>query len=570
MLTFKKLYIRSHYIQVMEESIRKYALQNAIQFNGVCNPGAVIGKLLAEDPSRKADMKDISQKVRSIVEEINSKSLEQQKEELTQLAPELLEKKKHEKREGLKPLPNVKDKVIMRLEPSPSGPLHIGHAYVGSLNAAYVKEHNGKLIIRISDTNPENIYIPAYEQIPEDSKWLWGDVEIKIQSDNMETYYEYAEKLFNKNAIYVCTCSQEDFKNLITNKQACPCRELPDQINRWKEMFNMKEGEAVVRFKSSVDDKNPAMRDFPLLRINESEHPKQKNKYKIWPLMNFSVAIDDLTMGITHSIRGKDHFDNEKRQRMIFEALEAEPPTSLFVGRINFEGFEVSCSKTKEKIEQGIYEGWDDIRVPFIPALKRRGYQPEAFIKYAIDVGVSLNDKTVHIDDFFKTINAFNKDILDSISNRYFFIENPKEITIEDAPEQELELDLHPDNKKGGRKFKTSNKFYITTEDFDDIKEGQLIRLMDCLNFTKKGDKFEFISLKYEDYKEKGDKIIHWLPVEKLQEVNVLLSDNTKIHGLAENNIKNIKINQVIQFERFAFCRLDNIDDKYQFWYTHK
>ena len=61
------------------------------------------------------------------------------------------------------------------------------------------------------------------------------------------------------------------------------------------------------------------------------------------------------------------------------------------------------------------------------------------------------------------------------------------QIKIEGAPAQEVSLDLHPDHpKKGKRKFKTTDKFYITEDDFKSIKSGELIRLMDCLNFVKK------------------------------------------------------------------------------------
>ncbi len=456
----------------------------------------------------------------------------------------------------------------MRLEPSPSGPLHIGHAYVGSLNHSYCEKYNGKFIIRIGDTNANNIYEPAYELIKQDSKWLWGDnIEITTQSDNIKVYYKYAEKLFEKEVLYVCDCDPEKFKEQILNKTACPCRHLSKdkQIQRWKKMLDKKgykEGEAVVRFKSSVDYKNPAMRDFPLLRINKTKHPRTGKKYRVWPLMNFSVAIDDLTSGITHNIRGKDHADNEKRQRMIFEALEKQPPTALFVGRINFEGFEVSSTKTKEKIEKKVYTGWDDIRIPFIPALKRRGYQPQCFVKYAIDVGVSLTDKTVHIDDFFKLINHFNKEDIDKTSNRYFFVENPKKIKIQHK-EKEVKILLHPDFKeKGYRILKTKDEFYIQ----DKLEKGKNYRLMHLLNFKDNS----FISDGIDESLKA--KMIHWLPVTNdLVDVEILMDDGKTIKGLAEPDLKNEKINNIVQFERFGFCRLDKIENnKYKFWFTHK
>jgi len=79
------------------------------------------------------------------------------------------------------------------------------------------------------------------------------------------------------------------------------------------------EGEAVLRFKGNINDSNPAFRDFPLARINLAEHPIQKNKYRVWPLMNLSVAVDDIEFKTTHAVRGKDHRDNAERQKLIFK-----------------------------------------------------------------------------------------------------------------------------------------------------------------------------------------------------------------------------------------------------------
>ncbi|MBI4452622.1 glutamate--tRNA ligase, partial [Candidatus Woesearchaeota archaeon] len=95
--------------------------------------------------------------------------------------------------------------------------------------------------------------------------------------------------------------------------------------------------------------------------------------------------------------------------------------------------------------------------------------------------------------------------------------------------------------------------------------------LMDCLNFKKVRGKFVFDSKDYEKYKKHGDKIIHWLPVQKdLVKVEVLMPDKKVAKGLAEPMVKNLKIGEIVQFQRFGFCKLDSREkDKLKFWYTH-
>ncbi|MBW2977886.1 glutamate--tRNA ligase [Candidatus Woesearchaeota archaeon] len=560
-----------------KEIIRKYALQNAIKFNGKANPGAIIGKLISEDPKLKSKLKEISKDIQAVVKEVNKISVEDQISELKKIAPELLEEKKKVKEKGLSELKNVKGKVIMRLAPSPSGPMHLGHAYPLSLNSEYCRNYNGKLILRIEDTNPENIYEPAYALLPEDAKWVTKNniSEVIIQSDRMGSYYDYAEKLVDMGKAYVCECDSDKWRTLIFERKACSCRDLSaeKQHERYNKMFSSyKPGEAVLRLKTDIDHKNPAMRDFPLMRINEHVHPRKGTEFRVWPLMNFAVFVDDVESGMTHIIRAKDHADNAKRQEYLYKYFKKPVPETMFVGKINFEDLRLSASETKKLIEEGKYTGWDDIRLPFLLALKRRGYQPDAFIKYALDVGVSQADKTVSKEEFFKSLNHFNKEVLDPISDRYFFVDNPKEITVEGAPSQEVSLDLHPDHpKKGKRKFKTGEKFYISAEDLKGFKAGELIRLMDCLNFVKKGNKFVFDSAEYAKFKENGSKIIHWLPVSDLIKVDLLMPDKSLRKGLAEKDISKLKEGDICQFEREGFVRLDKkLKNKLVFWYGHR
>lgn len=559
--------------------VKKWALQNAVHYGGNANPGAVIGKLIAEMPDIKSKLKEINPLIKEIIHEVNSMANDEQVEELKKIAPELLAEKPKEKREGLKPLANAeKGKVVVRIEPSPSGPLHIGHAYGIGINYGYAKMYDGKFYVRISDTDPDNIYSPAYELIEQDANWLTenGVSELIIQSDRLGKYYDVAEKLVSDCNAYVCTCNADIFHALINKKKACPCRDISQKENllRWAKMFGeFKPGEAVVRIKTDVTHPNPAMRDWPALRINDHVHPRQKNKHRVWPLMNFAVAVDDHDLGMTYVINGKEHADNAKRQKYVFDYMKWKSPVYMNWGRINFQGFEVSCSKTKEKILQGEYDGWDDIRLPFLPALRRRGYQPGAFIKLAMDIGLSLSDKTVSMEEFFKNLNANNKEIIDSQSSRFFFIDDPVEINIKDMPDFTLELKKHPDySKRGKRIFNTKNRFYIQRDDWAKIKNNEMYRLMDCANFVRRNRIYAFDSREYEKYKEFGDFILHWLPVsDDLIDVEVLMPDKKIRKGLGEPELKNISRGDIVQLERFGFCRLDKkTENKLIFWFAHR
>lgn len=550
-----------------QRTIRNIALQNAIKYEGRANQGTVISHLLASHPELKSNIKELAKDVAGIIKEISSLSVEQQRKELEQHAPGLLveEERGPEKRE-LKPLQNT-DHMVMRFEPSPSGPLHVGHSYVLSLNAEYCRKYNGKLILRISDTNPENIDPGAYDMIPRDAKWLTRDLvsEVIVQSDRMDVYYRYFDQLLELGGAYICTCDSEKYKELNLKSEACPCRELPkqEQIRRWKMMFDgYKPGEAVARVKTNLNDKNPAMRDFPVIRVNESPHPRQGTKYRVWPLMNWAVVVDDMDSHVTHMIRAKDHADNAKRQEYVYRYFNKPIPTALFVGRINFE-MPLSTTQTRLAIEAGTYTGWDDIELPFIPALQRRGYQAESFVRYALDIGVSLADKSVTKEDFFKALNAHNKDIIDKASNRYFFIENPKQISIKGAPSKTVQIPLHlEDPARGSRTMKTGTEFYVQ----DDIETGRNYRFMHLFNF-KDG---QFVSEGVDDSLKA--RMIHWLPVtQELVRVEILMPDKKILKGYGEPDLKNVKAGEIVQFERFAFCRLDAIEGNvYKFWFTHK
>lgn len=552
----------------LELFIKRVLLENAIKYDGTTKANAAMGAVMREYPQYRGDAKTIMPIAVKVAKEINDLSLEQQQQKLADLggsdAPE---------KEQKDPFDLETTNAILRFEPSPSGPMHIGHAYSLGLNHLLAARNDAKLILRIADTNPDNIYEPAYELLEEDAVWYTHDniSEVAIQSDRMELYYTYAEKLLSQANAYICTCEAEESRENLKNKTACECRKLPvvEHIQRWELMrTSWQPGDAVMRLKTDVTHKNPAMRDFPLMRIHHGNHPRQDNKYTVWPLMNFSVTVDDIEMEMTHVLRAKDHADNAKRQEYLYEYLNKTPPETYFVGKINFTDLKLSTSKTRKLIEEGVYTGWDDIRLPFLGALKRRGYQAEAFLKFADEVGITQTDKTVSKQEYFSQINAFNKEIIEKDANRAFVVKDPTLISIQDAPKLTITKEKNPYTDKGVRTIVTNGSFYVDKNDIDD-PEGVLFRLIDAYNFKKQGDEWVFVSEDIEDFKQaKNKRIIHYVPEEDAVSINLLCEDGDLHACKAEASIQEYREDDILQFERVGFARLDN-EQTMTFWFAH-
>lgn len=353
----------------------------------------------------------------------------------------------------------------------------------------------------------------------------------------------------------------------------CPCKKNSLEKNKelWDKMHNeFRPGDAVARYKTNLETKNPALMNFPLFRINDDEHPLQGKKYRVWPLMNMSVTVDDIELGMTHIIRAKDHLDNSKKQKMIYDDLGIEFPKTYFLGRLKFDDMEISSSKTKEKISNGEYSGWDDIRLPFIAALKKRGFRPEAFMRFTQEIGLTQTDKVYTKNDFYKTLAAFNKDVVEPNAKHFFLMKEPVNITLVGDTNRTIELDLNPETMKGGRILKTSSgRYLIEKSDVDRLKDGAIERLMDCVNFKKNSDgTYEFLSEDYESFKEGGHIIMHWLPDDESQltKIFVRMPDNTVFEAVAEKGVEKVKEGEIVQFERFGFAAKTGNE----FWFNHR
>jgi glutamyl-tRNA synthetase len=556
-----------------KEKIRVYALENAIKHGGKANQGAVLSGLFAEG-LEKSEIKEIMPTIKEIVEEINKLTADKQRE---QFSKSEIRTSKREIREGLRELPNAEEgKVIMRMAPFPSGPLHIGNARPFILNDEYVKMYKGKLILVMDDTigsEAKQIQPEAYKLIEEGIKWLGinYDKNIIYKSDRTEKYYAYAEEMIKKGYMYACECSQEKAQELRAKGIACSCRELPpeEHMKRWKEMFSAKMGSMTIRLKTSMQDPDPAFRDRVMFKISDLPHPRTKNKYRVYPSMEFSWAIDDHIFGVTHVLRGIDHQMSTRVQDFIRNIFNWKNPESIYSGQFAVKGAKISKSKGSREVRAGTYIGWNDPRTWSLQSLKDRGIKPEAIRQFILSLGLKKTSITTPIE----TLYMLNKKLIEK-SPRYFFVENPQKITIKGTPNITAELPVHPSENLGIRRYETNQDFLISKQDLDLMENGNY-RLMHLLTF--KSDRIKRLEPReYSFVSEEPDnniktKFLHWLPHNPYNvKVELRMPDGKIIKGLGEPDLEKLKENTEVQFERVGFANLyKKQDGKLEFWFTH-
>jgi len=228
-----------------------------------------------------------------------------------------------------------------RFAPSPTGGLHIGTARTALFNWLAARSMNGRLILRIEDTDIKRSDRKYEASIVEDLKWLGIDWdEFYRQSERLEIYQKYAEKLLREGKAYRCFCSPQRLENL-RNKLLSEGR-MPIYDNRCR---NLEEGEIcrklkgeenfTIRFK--VEDGDITFNDLVRGGIKFSSEVIGDFiiiKSDGTPSYNFAVVVDDSEMKITHVLRGEDHITNTARQILLFDSLGCKIPNYAHISMI--------------------------------------------------------------------------------------------------------------------------------------------------------------------------------------------------------------------------------------------
>ncbi|MDE1868721.1 MAG: glutamate--tRNA ligase [Candidatus Micrarchaeota archaeon] len=549
--------------------IRKYAIKNAIDY-GKASVGSVLGKSLSMMPDAKSRINEIKAEVERVINEVNALPKDRLAAEYKKHQEEFAEEYKEKVEQTSKPKMvlegAVEGKFAIRYAPAPSGYMHIGHTKAAFLATEFAKIYKGKVFLYFDDTNPEKDRKEYVDAIKKDLKWLGLKFDDEYySSDGMEAFYGYARQLIDADAAYVCMCSAEAIKKDRFVGRECKHRGHSKKENAklFSDMVANKydEGQAILRFKGSMDSQNTALRDPTLMRIKKDKHYRQGTKYVVWPNYDMSTPINDSVHGITDAVRTKEYELRDELDAMILDALKLRKPRIHSDSRLVIKNNITHKRELNELISKKIITGWDDPRLVTLAALKKRGIQPAAIKEFALRFGMSKTDSVVDIE----MLLAENKKILDPVAKHLFYVENPVKLMLDADEEIDVAIKVHPSKDMGERAYKITDTVYISGADTKDLKAGEVIRLKDLFNIeiTKAGKP---IKAKMTDVK--GSKSIQWVP-ETYIECSVLvpenpLDDNGKFikssiktsRGYVEGFADDIEEKEVVQFERFGFCIL--------------
>ncbi len=561
-----------------EERIRelayKYALKNAVEHGGKANVGAVIGKVIAEDPSLKVFAKQIAAIVKEVVEKVNGMDLETQKKEMEQFSYEV----KRKEREGLPPLPNAeKGKVVLRFAPEPGGYIHLGNLRAAMANYLYAEMYEGTFILRFDDTNPYKAKLPYYEAIKEDLEAVGiKPNRIVYQSDRLEVYLDYLRKLLEMGKAYASFDSPEEINRKRREKLPLEGRDRSPEENL--EILDrtlegeFEEGEVAFFLKVDPAHPNPVLRDPGIARVIDNvPHPRRGWKFNVYPMYNFASAIDDATLGITHILRGKDHENNGKVQRTIQEYLGLKTPIIIAFGRLKIEESEFAVGLSKRRIRtalrEGTIEGWGDPRTLTVRALLNRGITREALRKFFESIGAKKTDITVKMD----IIYGINRQIIDKRAKRVFFVEDPILLEVEGAPTVEARIPWHPDVDMGERVYRLKEGIQRFWIDRRDVEDRFRLKYLYNVEVVERGE--DKVVARFDGTEVGKERKIQWVPFQKEGSITgeVLFPDGRRVLGPIEFWAQGLKDGEVVQLDRLYFARVwRNHGEKITLYYAHR
>ena len=322
--------------------------------------------------------------------------------------------------------------VKVRFAPSPTGFLHIGGVRTALFNWLYAKNHGGKFVLRIEDTDLSRSTEESIEEILESMRWLgldWDEGPFR-QTERQEIYSQKVEQLLSAGKAYHCYCTPEELDR--KRSEAQKAGNKPKYDGTCRERSDSTEGApSVIRFKAPIEGTvvvEDLLRGKVIFDIAELDDVIIQRTDGT-PTYNFVVVVDDSEMGITHVIRGDDHLSNTPRQCLLYDALDFKRP--------QFSHISMILGQDKSRLSK---------RHGATSALAYRdiGYLPDAMINYLARLGWSHGDQEIFSRDelikyfSFDSVNTsaaiFDANKLSWVNEQY----------IQSTPPEELAQHLEP------------------------------------------------------------------------------------------------------------------------------
>ena len=553
----------------VERRARRAVLENALEHDGVARTGPVLARLLATDASLRPRAEELRTAVSTIVTELEGLPTAELADRLASLGgPEPSRNEAPRPPEGGFPeLPGaVAGKVVLRLAPFPSGALHIGSGRMLFVNQHYRERYDGKLLLIFDDTagsegkRVENEFFDL----------ILGDCELAgvhpdavlYKSDRIAHHYPWARRVIEKGGAYVCRCPAELLRENRQRGTACAERsQTPGEtLDEWEKMLGgaYGPGEAVLRLRTDLADPDPAFRDRVLFRISDLDHPRVGKRYRVWPLLEFSWAVDDVELGVTHVLRGKDLVMEDRMEQAIWELLGVSGPPFLHWGILRVREAKVAKSKAYVEVKSGVFDGWADPRTWSLRSFDRRGISMDALRAFTLSFGLSLTDIEVPAE----TLYAENRKRIDATTPRRSFVAEPVKVEVEGYPFDlpEVTLPNHPDRAEmGSRSVRAGPVFYLAHADLA-AHPGEEIRLKDLLNVRLPGEvpgPGGTIRATFTSRPNQRLPRFQWVGAAGAVPVDVLSVDGAHRPGVGEAALLSARPRDVLQFERFGFVRVD-------------
>ena len=273
--------------------------------------------------------------------------------------------------------------VRVRFAPSPTGHLHVGGARTALFNWLFARHHGGQFILRIEDTDRSRSTEANIASIVEALQWLgldWDEGPPAAgyrQTERLPTYTEHAVRLLRAGRAYYCDCSpelldrerEEAQRRAETFRYPGRCRDRGLTAGALRLRIPA-EGTTVVDdlIHGAVAFEHGQLDDWILVRTDGT------------PTYNFCVVVDDVTMQISHVIRGNDHLSNTPKQILCYEALGYAVPAFAHVPMI------LGADRSRLSKRHGATS---------VQAFRDAGVLPEAMVNYLARLGWSHGDQEV-------------------------------------------------------------------------------------------------------------------------------------------------------------------------------